>query len=95
MVCLNQHDAAGFVLRQAKGPQLKLDFGRTLKAPPNGLRGNQLVEVMGTLVPGGNTSTQWCSYISATHGLCGTFPQIVDVKGFLTYLDLQETIRSV
>ena len=60
MVCLNLHDAAGFVLRQAKGPQLKLDFGRKLKTPPNGLKGSQLVEVMGTLVPGGQPLTQWC-----------------------------------
>ena len=49
IVCLNLEDAVGFVLRQANGPQLTLDFGKKLGAPPNGLKGNQLVDVTGIL----------------------------------------------
>jgi hypothetical protein len=52
MVCLNREDAAGFILRQQNGLQLRLDFGTNLKSPPGGLKPNQMVHVVGILNAG-------------------------------------------
>ena len=52
MVCVNLGDVMGFVLRQERGPQLTLDFGRDMTALPNGLKPPTMVVVVGTIVPG-------------------------------------------
>ena len=52
MVCVNLGDVMGFVLRQERGPQLTLDFGRNMTALPNGVRANEAVVVVGTLDAG-------------------------------------------
>ena len=47
MLPVDEHDTLAFLLRQDSGPQLRLDFGTRLTAPPNGLKANQVVEVVG------------------------------------------------
>ena len=56
MVCLNTGAVMGFVLRQSSGPQLTLDFGAPrLTSPPDGLKANQMVDVVGILDAGDNS----------------------------------------